>query len=353
MSNEHDPAAKAAFERLEARKKALLEQKPIDAAPAAVVTDKPAAASVAEPAPVASPAAPVVVKEEPAAAVNAPAPGSEPIAGTIEWYRAETARYKKEKETLAGTLGAQIKNLKDEVALKDTRISELEAGGARAAKPDAGTDSDVLTAEVARKLMEAEHPGMDFSDYDADDLILFATPLWKQQQGASETNDALQRTVEEMQQRSNYDRFCMAVEASAPGFTAAQGNPFDGIQGDPGWAAFLLEPMVNGAKLTRGEFMTTQGTPAVMANWFKEYQLRAKTPAPVVDPNKPQLPSVEEQAAPAATARPVAQSEGTRYVRAAVTQFFDDLNNRRIPLNPENQKLFREYKLADLEGRID
>jgi hypothetical protein len=259
----------------------------------------------------------------------------------------------KHVDTLAGTQGAQLKSKDQELAALRKQVEELKKGGGERRVESVREESrgQELSIKEAREIMSRKRPGVDWSTYEDDDVINWALPYWEMDRGGGSNVTELRETVEQMKAHTAFDRFCMAVEKMAPGFMVAQGNPYDDIAGDPGWVAFLNEPLMAGATQTRGEWLMERGTSETTARMFKDYQARGgEKPVPF---QRSILPTIEGQVALVGSTGRSSVSEGKRYSRVEVEAFRHKLQTKQIPYTHENQQLLREYQIAQIEGRLD
>ncbi|MBN2785511.1 MAG: hypothetical protein JXR25_11865 [Pontiellaceae bacterium] len=124
------------------------------------------------------------------------------------------------------------------------------------------------------------------------------------------------------------------------------------MTGDPGWVAYLNEPLFAGSPQTRGEWLCEHGTVEVTANMFLEFR-RLGGSAPTHKSTMPKPENIEGQVEPVATVSSPSDSGKPRYRRESIHQFRKDVEERRIPYTAETQQLLREYQFAELEGRVE
>lgn len=364
-----EPAVADAQKRIAESRKALGgEATPVDVKPVEPVATEPKVpASPASPATPAEPAP--TPKEElkvetPANPVEPSAP-QEPVnppqAGTPDWYKAELQRKTQELNDRDGTHGAamqakerELDDLKAQLNAQQDAPPKTPDDPARPAIPVATGE---LTAAQAREILKKAHPSIDYSEYANDDVILFALPLVESAEPKRETSNEvaeLKQTVEEIKAASAYETFAASVEQAAPGFIAVNGNPAKGIDGDPAWFAYLQEPTVPGGTQSIGDWLTQHGTVESTAHYLRTFKARGTAPvAPAPPSNNPARPSPADQVAPdKVTGEPPSSGEPKVYSRAVVEKFKADIHAKTLPWDAENKALFREYGIADHEGRV-
>lgn len=357
MENRNDPEVIRAMERLEEAKRRLAatphgsdeRQSGEMTAPAATAPEGQTPTQPTEPRSTAD--VPMVQQEQ---------RGEAPKSGTLEFYRDLAERLRREKDEVGGRLGDKLKIREREKEQLEHRIGELErqlaaktetGDGTRQTAAGTNEGRQVLDAEKAREILASRMSG-DWDSYDDTEVVALALPLHELEQRNGPVVE-IERRLEEIERSAAYDRFCIGVEKIAPGFIAAQGNPRTGQAADPGWVAFLNEPLFDGGTQTRGEYLGLHGTESVTAGMFREFLERGRAGSGAAPKSEIPLPSgIEAQVAPVQTTGTPADGGQKRFSKAVVDRFIGDMNNRRIPCTKENIEKFREYKLAVYEGRV-
>lgn len=240
-------------------------------------------------------------------------------------HRFNVVRGKYDKELPA--LRQENAKLKQQVAEKDQRITELEA------KPQGGDNSGVSDDQLAQ-----------FKASFGEDLVDFVSRMVQQNAPAPQADTGNTRELQERLDRLEADkqedaeaRFWVALEQAVPTFRQ--------VNADPGFHQFLaqLDPQTGKPRQQALTEAQQALNAAGVADIFRAYLSQSA---------QPPAPKVPEESVEPRTTRATSAPEGKKvWSRAEISQFYRDKTAGRVKAD-EAERLEADIFAAQQEGRV-
>lgn len=287
---------------------------------------------------------------------------------TMSRYEATIRDLQRKIDTMHGTHGGTIQNLKSQIFDLQQKLEGVVTGGSRPVTP-ASEDAGVSNGSAP-----AVGEAVDGSDLlkfaDQEDLERYGEPLFKSfakmLKGALDTKSKefkmlsieAQNKLLNVERQMKTEEFWREAERLEPGAKKVNGNTEKGLPCEEGWGRFLDTPIRPGSPISRREeaeraFVGNQ--PDVFAALVKEF--KALKYGAKNEINRPTRPSVHAQAVPRSTTgssnsgTPQGDSGKRRIPQSEINSFMANAGKGKMTIDEAN-RLTKEYAEAMAEGRV-